>query len=186
MDATGKLRSSAAESILEGACLSLAVFDQGNATALLAGTTSGPVVLSLGSGGRLVPKVFGSFSADTTAMPGPCAIADFGGDAVPDILQPHSRGLALYKGQASGGFAAAAAACGFALGEGLTAINVIAYDGPRCLGAQAMAVGSPGFFARRNKGPLKLQWRTAGGTEQTKNVMMLRPTRLPLPNEPGS
>ncbi|HUT10109.1 MAG TPA: hypothetical protein VMY42_06405 [Thermoguttaceae bacterium] len=55
--------------------------------------------------------------------PGPCAIADFDGDAVPDVVQPHSQG------------------------------------------------------------PLKLQWQTAGGTQQTKTVIVLRPTRLPLPAE---
>lgn len=61
-------------------------------------------------------------------------------------------------------------------------INVTGFDGTRSLGAQPVAAGASGFFCRRSKGPIKLRWQTEPGAWQDRQVILLKPTRLQLPN----
>jgi hypothetical protein len=61
-------------------------------------------------------------------------------------------------------------------------INVIGFDGTRCLGAQPVAAGAAGFFCRRTKGPIKLRWQTEPGTWQDRQVIVLGPTQFRLPS----
>jgi len=58
---------------------------------------------------------------------------------------------------------------------------VVGFDGPRCLGAQSVGAGLPGFFCRRTKGPLKVQWQAAPGKQQNAQAVLLQPMRFELP-----
>jgi hypothetical protein len=62
-------------------------------------------------------------------------------------------------------------------------VNVIGFDGSRCVGAQPVAAGTPGFFCRPSKGPLKLRWQTEPGKQQDRQVIVLKPTRFKLPEQ---
>jgi len=59
-------------------------------------------------------------------------------------------------------------------------VNVIGYDGKRCLGARAVAAGAPVLFGRRTPGPISLRWR-AGGEPRTEVVDVAAPVRFQLP-----
>lgn len=63
-------------------------------------------------------------------------------------------------------------------------VRVVGYDGKRCLGARSASAASPAFFGKRNKGPITLNWQGPGG-QRTKQVLVLRPTRLELPGGEG-
>jgi hypothetical protein len=60
-------------------------------------------------------------------------------------------------------------------------VSVIGYDGSRCLGAQPVSAGRAGFFCRRSKGPIRLEWQIEPGRRQTGQVPVLQPTQFQLP-----
>lgn len=62
-------------------------------------------------------------------------------------------------------------------------VRVWAFEGKRPLGAQLLAAGSPVLFGKTAKGPLTLKWRLGAEAEQSKQVIVLKPTALELPAE---
>jgi hypothetical protein len=113
-------------------------------------------------------------------------VADLDGDAADDIAMvlPNGELWVVFRDWRAQPLAVRAA---LPLGKGFAGpLRVTGWDGPRCLGAWNVVAGTgEGFFGKSNKGPLRLTWRLPGGREQSQNVVVLRPTRVVLPNGPG-
>ncbi|MFW6062027.1 MAG: FG-GAP repeat domain-containing protein, partial [Planctomycetota bacterium] len=60
-------------------------------------------------------------------------------------------------------------------------VSVTAFERQRCLGVKTAAPGTPARFGKRRKGPLLLKWINPAGQEQSKQVIVLKPTRIELP-----
>ena len=90
-------------------CLSLDAMDCGKGqVGLLAGTERGPVLLTFGKDLKLEAKKLAAECAapEGAGKPGRCIVADFDGDAIPDVLQFfEARGL-FYKARSAGAFSA--------------------------------------------------------------------------------
>jgi len=63
-------------------------------------------------------------------------------------------------------------------------ISVSATDGKRNLGARLVRPGSTALLGKRNKGPIKLQWRRPSAAQNTAQVIVIKPTRFTLPDRP--
>jgi hypothetical protein len=94
---------------LKDGCLSLSVLDVGQKgrPGLLVGTRASPVLLRFNEDGSAEGKVLvpGGFPADELGEAGRCLVADFDGDALPDLVQLGSKCGLFYKGTAPGAFA---------------------------------------------------------------------------------
>jgi hypothetical protein len=116
---------------LAGGCTGLAALDGGKGRAcLLVSTGSGPVLVALEADGRASATPLGAKGADLASLgnAGVCLVADFDGDALPDILQLFAKGSLLYKGLGPGKFAAPAR-CAVCLGEGEAGACLGDFDG---------------------------------------------------------
>jgi hypothetical protein len=105
---------------LENGCIGLAALDCGaRAAGLLVSTRTWPVLVAFGADGKpaLTTLSAGGVNPAKLGQPGPCLIADFDGDGLPDVLQPCAAGSVLFRGVALGRFAAGTA-CAVKLGEG--------------------------------------------------------------------
>jgi len=118
--------------MLKQPCLGLAVGDGGEAArvALVISTPSAPKLLLIKED---LSATITTLPADESASAdlgsaGPCLVADFDGDLLPDLLQPFARGSRLYKGNVETVFAAATP-CPLALGEGSSSAFLGDYDG---------------------------------------------------------
>jgi len=93
----------------------LACLDAGGPRAALLASAQGPprLVVFAADGTCTLRAVAGEAGWPGAALgaAGPCAAADFDADGLPDILQPLEKGALLYRGTASGRFAAPATAC---------------------------------------------------------------------------
>jgi hypothetical protein len=71
-----------------------------------------------------------------------------------------------------------------ALAPGQTGpVSVVGFDRDRCLGAQRLTAGVPALFGKRTKGPIRLKWQRYSQPVQTKQVIVLQPTRFQVPGE---
>jgi len=88
-------------------CIGLAVLPVGKAgrTGLLVSTPGRPVLLAFDSKGEVSQKTFSPGHSKLGAA-GPCLVADFDCDGLVDVVQPFSRGLAVYRGQTLGKYSA--------------------------------------------------------------------------------
>ena len=118
--------------LLKQPCLGLAVVDGGEAArvALVVSTPTTPKLLLIGENLSATIK---TLAADESASAelgsaGPCLVADFDGDLLPDLLQPFAGGSLLYKGDRETVFGAATL-CPVSLGEGTSAAFLGDYDG---------------------------------------------------------
>jgi hypothetical protein len=59
-------------------------------------------------------------------------------------------------------------------------VNVVAYDGKRCLGARMATATTPAFFGKTGKGSLQLKWKDRLGRDRTETVALLKPSRFTL------
>ncbi|MFO7898372.1 MAG: VCBS repeat-containing protein [Planctomycetota bacterium] len=112
-------------------CIGLAICGVGRTmkAGLLASTTGVPVLLA--------PKGDGTFTAKPIAdahkggklgTPHACLVADFDGDAVPDVLQPFEKGAIFFRGTSPGRFDDGKALENLGTGEGHARINTGDYD----------------------------------------------------------
>ncbi len=100
----GTFKKAEGETKLEGGCNGLVALDVGlpGRSGLLASTSRGPLVLiPSGSGSFKNRLIAGGKDAGNR---GPCVLADFDGDGLNDIVEPHAGGLIFYRGRAPGAF----------------------------------------------------------------------------------
>ena len=110
-------------------CVGLSVV-VGDASVLVVSTSGSPLLVTLRKDGTAGPSkslVEGEFPGKDFGVAGKCLVADFDGDAVPDILQPFESGGLFYRGTKPGEFAAPARAQ-LGLGKGRSAAAVGDYD----------------------------------------------------------
>jgi hypothetical protein len=122
----------AGEKHLKGAlingCLSLTCIDSGKAghPAVVIGTKASPLLWRPDEPNHTQP-IGGAFMGGDLGAPGLCLVADFDGDALPDILQLFEKGSLIYKGKAPGQFEDARR-CGVRLGPGTASAFLGDYD----------------------------------------------------------
>ncbi|NQU25356.1 MAG: VCBS repeat-containing protein [Candidatus Nealsonbacteria bacterium] len=119
MGTDGKLAAAGDDVELPGACVGLSLFAvaDGKRAGLVAATAETPVLVTTDDNGKLSWRACRIPTEAGQGQGGPCVVADFGGDAVADILQPRSNGLLFFKGSASGTYSLATVACDFRLGD---------------------------------------------------------------------
>jgi hypothetical protein len=88
----------------EIACIGLSVASGKDARVIVVSTSASPDVLTMGKDFKRL--VEGDFPGKDLGKAGACLVADFDGDAIPDIIQPFERGGLFYKGTGPGQFAA--------------------------------------------------------------------------------
>jgi len=114
----------AGEKLLKGAlpdgCLALTCIDCGRAghPGVVISTKTSPLLWMSDAPNKVKP-IGGAFAGADLGLPGMCLVADFDGDAVPDILQLFEKGSLTYKGKTPGQFEAVKH-CAVALGSGTT------------------------------------------------------------------
>ena len=128
---------------LGGECLGLSVVGVGpqRRAGLLVSRKQVPVLLASAAGGalsgrRIAPIARAGWAGGALGKARPCLVADFDGDAMPDVLQPFAKGALLYTGKQPGVFAAPRPAGGVGkkgehhleTGVGFAAANVGDYD----------------------------------------------------------
>jgi len=122
----------AGEKRLKGAltkgCLALTCMDCGKAghPGVVISTKSSPLLWTPDEPGN-AKQIGGAFAGADLGSAGTCLVADFDGDAIPDILQLFEKGSLVYKGKAPGRFENAGR-CGVALGSGTTSAFLGDYD----------------------------------------------------------
>jgi hypothetical protein len=129
---------------LENGCIALAALDCGTLApgsagypgsagcpaGLLVSTRGRPVLVTFDPGGKSAISTLAAAGVDLAKLgpAGPCLVADFAGDGLPDILQPFAAGSVLFRGLVPGKFAAGVA-CAVKLGEGEAAACVADFAG---------------------------------------------------------
>lgn len=122
----------AGERLLKGAladgCLALTCIDRGRAghPGVVISTRSSPLLWTPEEPGN-VKAIGGAFAGADLGTAGTCLVADFDGDAIPDILQLFEKGSLVYKGKAPGRFEDARR-CGVTLGSGTAGAFLGDYD----------------------------------------------------------
>ena len=113
------------------------------------------------------------------------AAADFSGDGAPDLAVVTFKGtLWVLTREAED---APALGASVALPPGAAGpVNVVGWDGKRCLGARVVRAGRPALFGKPDKGPLALTWQLPGGRAGEKQVIVLKPARFVLPLGSGA
>jgi len=107
-------------------------------TTLDVGSRSGAglVVSTLDAPTLLVPQENGVFlprrltppkERKDLGKPGPCLVADFDGDAIPDVIQPFEKAGIFYRGKGAGAFEAGKF-CAVALGKGSAGASIGDFD----------------------------------------------------------
>jgi hypothetical protein len=107
-------------------------------------------------------------------------VADFNGDGVQEVALVTKGGdvVILYRDLSRG----PKLSLTITLPAGAAGpVNVVGYDGKRCLGARSVSAAVPAFFGKINKGPILLKWRNPGGAEKTKRVILLKSSTVELP-----
>jgi len=99
-------------------CMALTPLDIGTPPkpGLLVTTSETPLLLVPGPDALGIRAAQGDAPGKTLGKAGPCLVADFDGDSLPDIVQPFTRGSLFYKGTGAGVFKEPVA-CQVALGE---------------------------------------------------------------------
>ena len=136
---------------LEGGCLALAAVETGaGRAALVASTARGPALVALGDDATpaVTPLPAGEGSADAEA--GPCAVADFDGDGLVDVLHAMARRLLLYRGMGPGAFAAPVEAAGVGLGSAPGSVDCGDWDADGRL--DVLVAGNQGALLFANAG----------------------------------
>jgi hypothetical protein len=87
--------------------------------------------------------------------PGPCVVADFDGDHLPDIAQLWEGGIVLYRGGADGRYAAPSLACAQRIGQSLQAAIASDYDADGKLDLLAAGASSPSVILNEGDGRLR-------------------------------
>jgi len=110
---------------LQADCLALGTLglDGKGRAGIVVSTQSYPLLVTLDKGGALeadylIPPVAGKFIGSDLGAARPCLIADFDGDAVPDLLQPFAKGSVFYKGMGLARFDGGTRIEGLGTGEG--------------------------------------------------------------------
>jgi len=106
-------------------------------------------------------------------------VADFNSDGAQDMAVVTTGGhvwLLLRDAEQGSKLGATVGLSGDVFGP----VNVIGYDGKRCLGARVVRPGSAALMGKRTKGPIRLQWKTPRGPQHTKQVIVLKSTRVTL------
>jgi hypothetical protein len=138
---------------LENGCLGLAALDVGSKTnaGLLITTKSWPVLVSFGGGGKpsLLRLAAPGIDLAPLGQAGPCLVADFDGDGLPDVLAPFASGSVLFRGLAPGRFAPGLAAA-VKLGRGQSGACVGDFDGDGRL--DVLCVSADGVRLWQNDG----------------------------------
>lgn len=113
-------------------CLGFAMVDGGDAAraVLVISTPTTPMLLLVKADHFSALKTLAAEGVNSGGLgrAGPCLVADFDGDLLPDLLQPFAKGSLLYKGDRETVFAAPAF-CPVALGQGTSAAFLGDYDG---------------------------------------------------------
>ena len=122
----------AGEKLLKGAivngCLALTCIDSGKVghPAVVISTKTSPLLWRPDEPNSTQP-IGGAFMGVDLGVPGLCLVADFDGDAIPDILQLFEKGSLVYKGKAPGQFEDAKR-CEVRLGSGKSSAFLGDYD----------------------------------------------------------
>ncbi len=145
----GRFAPREAQVTLPGKCLSLSAISAGaqagaqpgtQAAALLAGTQRGAVLVRFASDGKPSLELLAPAGAPEGMTMGPCAVADFDGDGVCDVIEPRRDGLYFHQGLAPAGFAPPKPACPCSLNEELTTLLAGDFDAD---GLLDLVIGGP-------------------------------------------
>ena len=98
-------------------CIGLSAVDVGTKgkAGLIISTHAAPLLLLPGPTATPTPLAAGAWPGGELGSPGPCLVADFDNNGLPDVLQPLAQGSLLYRGTRPGSFAPPVA-CPVALG----------------------------------------------------------------------
>ncbi|MCX7805594.1 MAG: VCBS repeat-containing protein [Planctomycetota bacterium] len=159
-DAGGAFSQAAAAGAPEGGCVGLAATEAGvkGRAGLLWSPPGGLPVLLVPDASK--PAAFSArpLASDVNAggfgAAGTCLVADFDGDAIPDVIQPFAKGSIFFKGKGGGAFESGVA-CPVQLGEGRTGACLGDFDADGRLDVLTMAEDSPRV------------WQNAGGGKFT-------------------
>jgi len=137
----------------------LALGDKGR-VGLVVSLPSYPLLLAPGEGGALktgylVPPVAGKFIGSGLGAPRPCLIADFDGDAVPDVLQPFAKGAVFYKGKGLGVVDGGTRIEGIGTGEGEAGAFIGDFDADGLL--DVFVAADERCFIWHNRGEAKFE-----------------------------
>ncbi|HUV39977.1 MAG TPA: VCBS repeat-containing protein, partial [Planctomycetota bacterium] len=137
---------------LPDGCLSLTCIDSGKPgrPCVVIGTKRSPRVWTPGDPESVAP-VGGDFAGATLGAPGTCLVADFDGDAVPDLMQLFEKGSLVYRGTAPGRFGTPVR-CAPALGTGVTNAFLGDWDADGLLDVFTLSSeGSSGLWDNRGR-----------------------------------
>lgn len=129
-------------------------------TGIVVSTSSYPLLLAAKAGGALergylVQPAAGKFIGSGLGAAHACLIADFDGDAVPDVLQPFAKGAVFYKGKSLGVFEGGALIEGLGTGEGEAGAFVGDFDADGLLDLFVAADERP--FLWHNRGNARFE-----------------------------
>ncbi|MGA2064959.1 MAG: VCBS repeat-containing protein [Thermoguttaceae bacterium] len=160
-DGTFQARPLELAAALENGCIGLAALDCGTPApsptgcpaGLLVSTRGRPLRVAFDPAGKPAISILAAPGVDLAKLgpAGPCLVADFNGDGLPDVLQLFAAGSVLYRGQGPGKFAPGTA-CAVKLGTGEAGACVADFAGEGRFGVLAVSTDAVRLWQNEGDG----------------------------------